>query len=135
MNWYLKVLKQYADFRGRARRKEYWMFTLVNTIIIFVLALIMVFGTFSDGGRGGASTIGMILYYGYALAVFIPSLAVCVRRLHDVGKSGWYYFIGLIPLIGVIMLLIWFCTDGQAGENEWGANPKEDCTTNNYFED
>ena len=123
MNWYLKVLKQYADFSGRARRKEYWMFTLFNVIIIIALMLVMVAGITSESS--GLSTIGMILYYGYALAIFIPSLAVCVRRLHDIGKSGWNYFIGLIPLVGAIILLVWFCTDSQIGENKWGANPKE----------
>ena len=66
----------------------------------------------------------VLLYFVYALAIFIPSIAVCVRRLHDIGKSGWYYFIGLIPLVGGIILLVWFCTDSQLGENQWGANPK-----------
>jgi len=110
-------------FQDKTRRKEYWMFTLFNVIIIVALMLVMVAGFTSEGGW--LSVIGMILYYGYALAILIPSLAVCVRRLHDVGKSGWYYFIGLIPLVGAIILLVWFCTDSQAGENEWGANPKE----------
>ena len=123
MNWYLKVLKQYADFSGRARRKEYWMFTLFNMIIIFILMLVMVAGIASESG--GVSAIGMILYYGYALAVLIPSLAVCVRRLHDIGKSGWYYFLILIPFIGPFILIVWLCLDSQMGENKWGANPKE----------
>lgn len=123
MNWYLKVWKQYADFSGRARRTEYWMFTLFNIIIIFALALVWVVGMSSGGG--GLSVLGMILYCGYALAIIIPGLAVCVRRLHDVGRSGWWYFIGLIPCVGGIILLIWFCTDSQAGANKWGANPKE----------
>ncbi len=123
MNWYLKVWKQYADFSGRARRTEYWMFTLFNIIIIFALALVWVVGMSSGGG--GLSVFGMILYCGYALAIIIPSLAVCVRRLHDVGRSGWWYFIGLVPFVGSIILLIWFCTDSQAGANKWGANPKE----------
>ena len=115
MNWYLKVLKQYADFSGRARRKEYWMFTLFNVIIIIALMLVMM----------GMGEIGMILYFGYALAIIIPSLAVCVRRLHDIGKSGWCYFVGLIPIIGGIILFVWFCTDSQVNENKWGTNPKE----------
>ncbi|MDR0983100.1 MAG: DUF805 domain-containing protein [Culturomica sp.] len=123
MNWYLKVWKQYADFSGRARRKEYWMFTLFNALIVMVLFAILASGAAS--GSDGMSIFGGILYGGYALAVIIPSLAVCVRRLHDVGKSGWYYLIGLIPLVGGIILLVWFCTDSQSGENQWGVNPKE----------
>ena len=108
MEWYLKVLKQYGDFSGRARRKEYWMFVLFN--IIFT---------------GIATLISPKLYAIYALAVLIPHLAVSVRRLHDVGKSGWMCFIALIPLIGAIWLLVLMLTDSNPGENEYGANPKE----------
>ena len=122
MELYLKVLKQYADFSGRARRKEYWMFTLFNVIIVFALMLVTMAGVFS--GSGEPSVIGIILYCCYGLAIFIPSLAVCVRRLHDIGKSGWFYFISLVPIVGGIILLVWFCTDSQEGENKWGANPK-----------
>ena len=124
MNWYLKVLKQYADFSGRARRKELWMFFLFN-IIFAIVAMVLdnVLGlTFNLYGQ----SLGYgWLYLIYCLAVFIPGLAVAVRRLHDIGKSGWNYFIGLIPLVGAIILLVWFCKDSQAGENKWGVNPKE----------
>ena len=124
MNWYLKVLKQYADFSGRARRKELWMFFLFN-IIFAIVAMVLdnVLGlTFNLYGQ----SLGYgWLYLIYCLAVFIPGLAVTVRRLHDIGKSGWNYFIGLIPLVGAIILLVWFCKDSQAGENKWGVNPKE----------
>lgn len=120
MKWYLKCWQQYADFSGRARRKEYWLFTLFNAIISYVISL--VFGLI-------AISTGMVfltyLSYVYTLAVFIPSLAVCVRRLHDVGKSGWMYLLVLIPIIGQIWLIVLFCMDSQAGENKWGANPKE----------
>ena len=130
MNWYLKVLKQYADFEGRARRKEYWMYYLFNTIILVALMLVMMAGTISK--NNWLSLIGKILYYGYIIVVFIPSVAVCVRRLHDIGKSGWYYFIGLIPLVGQVILIIWFCKDSQEGENEYDINPKEgDLSENN----
>jgi len=128
MNWYLKVLKQYADFSGRARRKEYWMYTLLNVIIISALIFVMLIGTATQSSV--LTIIGWVLYCGYALAIFVPSLAVCVRRLHDIGKSGWYYFFGLIPLVGGIILLIWFCKDSQAGENEYGVNPKEETSDN-----
>jgi uncharacterized membrane protein YhaH (DUF805 family) len=112
MNWYLKCWKQYADFTGRARRTEYWMFALVNFGIAVLLELILGF------------TFLYFLTYVYSLAIFIPSLAVCVRRLHDIGRSGWWYLIGLIPVIGWILLIVWFCTDSQPGANKWGPNPK-----------
>ena len=120
MNWYLKCLKQYADFRGRARRKEYWMFTLFNIIFAIVAMLIdNVVGTASpELGYG-------VFYILYVLAMFIPGLAVSVRRLHDVGKSGWMILIALIPLIGVIWLLVLMVTDSNPGENEYGQNPKD----------
>lgn len=120
MNWYLKVLKQYADFSGRARRKEYWMFALFN-MIFAVVAMILdnIFGL----------TVGELLYgvfyFLYGLAVLIPGLAVTVRRLHDVGKSGWMILIALIPLIGIIWLLVLMVTDSNPGENQYGENPKE----------
>ena len=112
MNWYAKCWKQYADFSGRARRTEYWMFALVNFGIALLLELILGF------------TFLYFLTYVYSLAIFIPSLAVCVRRLHDIGRSGWWYLIGLVPVVGWIILIIWFCTDSQPGANNWGENPK-----------
>lgn len=120
MNWYLKVLKQYADFSGRARRKEYWMFVLFN-MIFAIVAMIL------DYVLGIAmEEIGYGPLYGlYALAMLIPGLAVAVRRLHDVGKSGWMILIALIPLIGLIWLLVLMVTDSNAGENQYGQNPKE----------
>jgi len=95
INCYLKVLKQYADFSGRARKKEFWMFTLFNLIFLIVAAILdnVLEITFSIMGQ---SAFYGRLYLIYALAVFVPELAVCVRRLHDIGKSGWNYFIGLI---------------------------------------
>ena len=120
MNWYLKVLKQYVDFNGRARRKEYWMFILFNAIFASAaMVLDNVLGIAMEG-------IGYGPLYGlYVLALIIPSIAVGVRRLHDIGKSGWMMLISLIPLIGGIWLLVLFVTDGNLGENEYGANPKE----------
>ena len=105
MNWYLKVLKQYADFNGRARRKEYWMFALINFLISFVIGFI--------GGIMEFTLLGTI----YSLAVFIPSIAVAVRRMHDVGKSGWFI---LIPIYNLILA----CTNGESGENKYGTDPK-----------
>ena len=120
MNWYLKVLKQYADFSGRARRKEYWMFALFN-IIFIIIAMIL------DNVLG--LTVGElpygVFYFLYILAIFIPALAVSVRRLHDIGKSGWMYLIIIIPIIGSIWLLVLAVTDSNSGENKYGPNPKE----------
>ncbi len=122
MNWYTKVLKQYADFNGRARRTEYWMFTLVNIIISFSFLMM--------DNRMGASIFEFDgIAYGYltllySMAVFIPSLAVTVRRLHDIGKSGWWYLVGLIPFIGGIWLLFLLVKEGVPQENEYGPNPK-----------
>jgi len=120
MNWYLKVLKQYADFSGRARRKEYWMFALFNVIFIIVAMILdNILGTTTGGLPYG------VFYFLYVLAIFIPGLAVSVRRLHDVGKSGWMYLIILIPLIGAIWLFVLMVTDSNPGENNYGPNPKE----------
>ncbi|MGX1025083.1 DUF805 domain-containing protein [Flavobacterium sp. CS20] len=120
MNWYVKVLKQYADFSGRARRKEYWMFFLFNMIFATIAVLI-------DNLIGTASPeLGYGVFYGiYILGILIPSIAVGARRLHDIGKSGWMLLVGLIPIIGTIWLLVLFVTDSQQGSNKWGNNPKE----------
>ena len=122
--YYLDILtNKFADFNGRARRKEYWMWTLYCTIILLIsMALDNLFGlTFEflgqDLGYGW-------LYLIFGIIQFIPGLAVVVRRLHDVGKSGWYYLIILIPLIGFIWVLVLLCTDGVKEENKWGTNPK-----------
>ena len=124
MNWYLKCLKRYIDFWGRARRKEYWMFTLWNVVIIMFLAALAAIGG-EIGSDSLLSYIPMVLYLLYGLFILIPSFTVSVRRLHDIGKSGWWILIGLIPLIGSIILLVWYCTEGQRCENEWGPDPKE----------
>jgi len=120
MNWYLKVLKQYADFSGRARRKEYWMFALFNVIFI---ASAMILDTVL-GVTIGELPSG-VFYFLYSLAVLIPGLAVYVRRLHDIGKSGWMILIAIIPIIGPIWLLVLTLTASNHGENKYGSNPKE----------
>ncbi|MCP3941333.1 MAG: DUF805 domain-containing protein [Desulfobacteraceae bacterium] len=113
MNWYFEVLKKYALFNGRARREEYWMFFLINIIIMFVLLLL---------GLGGGSLA--ILSTLYSLAVTIPGIAVSARRLHDINRSGWWMFISLVPVIGAIILLVFTVQDSQPGENRYGQNPK-----------
>ncbi|MFJ8860946.1 DUF805 domain-containing protein [Streptomyces sp. NPDC102451] len=112
MNWYLAVLKNYAGFSGRARRKEYWMFALFNFIAAVVLGAI------------GLAIDSQVPYYIYLLAVLIPSLAVAVRRLHDTGRSGWWILIAFVPLVGGIILLVFLCLEGAHEANEYGANPK-----------
>jgi uncharacterized membrane protein YhaH (DUF805 family) len=127
MNWYLDVLKKYSVFTGRARRKEYWMFALFNFIFV-ILAMIIdnILGTtFKFGGEIPVAMPYGYVYILYVLAVLIPCLAVLVRRLHDVGKSGWMILIGFIPIIGGIWLLVLACTDSNPGENKYGSNPKE----------
>jgi uncharacterized membrane protein YhaH (DUF805 family) len=127
MNWYLKVLKDYANFSGRARRQEYWMFVLFNMIFAIVAMILdkIIGSTFKIETAMGAQSLPYgYIYLLYILATLVPSLAVFVRRMHDVGKSGWFIFISLIPLIGAIWLLILLCTAGVQGENEYGADPK-----------
>lgn len=131
MNWYLKVLKQYVDFSGRARRTEYWMYALVTTVIVIVLGVIdgLVFGTGSYAALSGAGSVGFSFSLGtlstiYTLAVFLPSLGVAVRRLHDTDRSGWWLLIGLLPFVGAIVLLVFFATAGNQGPNRHGADPK-----------
>lgn len=114
MNYYLTVLKNYAVFTGRSQRAEYWYFVLFNIIISIVLGIISALIS-DDAG---------ILRGLYSLAVLIPGLAVSVRRLHDIGKSGWMLLIALIPLIGAIWLLIIMARDSDFGENKYGLNPK-----------
>ncbi|WP_438350886.1 DUF805 domain-containing protein [Paenibacillus sp. FA6] len=112
MEWYLKVLKNYVGFEGRARRTEYWMFTLFNYIALMLL-LILEF----------IANLNSVLIVIYSVAVMLPSLAVAVRRLHDTGRSGWWYLITFIPLIGGIILLIFMCEDSEES-NQYGPNPK-----------
>ncbi|MEI6866340.1 DUF805 domain-containing protein [Flavicella sp.] len=106
MNWYLIVLKKYADFKGRARRKEYWMFVLFNMIISMILSVL-------DSTIGLSVGISMI----YSIAVMVPGISVGIRRMHDVGKSGWFL---LFPIYNIILTI----RDGDKGVNEYGSDPK-----------
>lgn len=114
------VFHNYANFSGRARRAEYWYWTLFVAVVGAILSSC---AGFMNGGDGGAN-IFTILSSIFSLATFIPSLAVSWRRLHDIGRSGGWFFIGLIPVIGWIPLLIWYCKDGEPGENQYGPSPK-----------
>jgi uncharacterized membrane protein YhaH (DUF805 family) len=112
MDWYIGVLKKYAEFKGRARRKELWMFVLFNFIISIALGLI--------DYMLGMQLIGSL----YSLAILIPSLAVGARRLHDIGKSGWWQLLYFLPILGFLILLYFFVLDSKPGTNDYGDNPK-----------
>jgi uncharacterized membrane protein YhaH (DUF805 family) len=119
MQWYTDVIKKYVVFSGRARRKEFWMFVLFNVIISIVLGIIdKVIGT--DYGNGSSGVLRTI----YSLAVLLPSLGVTWRRLHDTDRSGWWILIGLIPIIGWIVLIVFYAQEGKAGDNQYGPDPK-----------
>ena len=119
MNWYLDVLKKYAVFNGRARRKEYWMFFLINMAISIALIVVdSLIGTIS-------ASVGLGLFSGiYTLAVLVPSIAAGIRRLHDTNRSGWFMLIGLVPFVGGIILLVFLAMDSTPGDNQYGPNPK-----------
>lgn len=119
MNWFIAVLKKYATFSGRAQRAEYWFFVLFYILIFIGLTIIdSVTGTLNPWY--GFGLLGGL----FALSMLIPSIAVGVRRLHDTGRSGWWMLLALVPLIGGIILLVFFCLDSQPGDNAHGPNPK-----------
>ena len=130
MEIYLRVLKEnYVNFNGRARRKEFWMFQLFLIIIATIcIVLDNILGTVLTVDAGPVGLGLIVLPYGWLYFLcgifhFLPALSVLVRRLHDVGKSGWWYFIGLIPIVNFWLLYI-LCKDGDDGENSYGNNPK-----------
>ncbi|QMI03841.1 DUF805 domain-containing protein [Citrobacter sp. RHB25-C09] len=114
MNWYIDVLKNYAVFNGRARRKEYWMFVLINMIVSIVLNVIQ--------GVIGLEIPWISIIY--MLGVLLPSIGVAIRRLHDTDRSGWWLLISFIPVVGTIVLIVFLCQNGTAGNNRFGADPK-----------
>ena len=119
MQWYLDVLKKYAVFSGRARRKEFWMFVLFNFIAVIVAGILdnILNTTYSNQSTGIISTL-------YSLAVLLPGLGVAIRRMHDLGKSGWWVLVSLIPIAGIIWYIVLVATEGQHGDNQYGADPK-----------
>ena len=119
MSWWLVAMKKYIVFSGRARRLEYWMFTLIN-FVLSVAAVILdnLFGT-ADPELGYG-----LIYSLFTLVIILPTWTVAVRRLHDVGKSGWWLLLSLIPIIGSIWLFVLVITDSQPGDNKYGSNPK-----------
>ena len=111
--WKLVVLERYAQFTGRSRRAEFWWYFLANFIVSIGLNILV-----------GIASIFWVVYVIYSLAVLIPGLAVGIRRLHDTDRSGWWLLIALIPLVGAIVLIVFFATDGAPGPNQYGASEK-----------
>ena len=133
--WRTTLTEHYADFTGRAQRSEFWYFQLVNFILaaafllFFFLGGALLYGIAGDGSAGlNAFPVVLLVAYGlyilFALAIMVPQIAVGVRRLHDTGRSGWYMLLYFIPLIGPILLIVWWATESQPGSNRWGPNPK-----------
>lgn len=120
MQWMLLPLKRYADFKGRSRRREYWMFAL--GIMIAMTVLILLTGGLADDGSGPSG--GFALVGLFFIAIFVPSLAVQVRRFHDQGRSGWLILLNLIPYIGSLIVLVFMCLPGNPGPNRFGPDPK-----------
>jgi len=120
LKWYYVVLKNYAVFSGRATRGEFWYFTLLNMIFTILLGILdVVTGSYLTGS-------GIwFLSGGYALALFLPSIAVSIRRLHDTDRSGWWVGILMVPVIGIIVFYIFMVQNSKPGENRYGPNPKE----------
>lgn len=119
MDHFLAVIRKYAVFEGRARRREYWMYALIATLIMVALYFLdEMLGLYSEEHGVGALEVM------FTLAILLPSLAVGVRRLHDTGRSGWWLLFALIPLLGTIVLIWFFVQDSQPGSNQYGPNPK-----------
>ena len=130
MEWMLMPYRRYADFSGRSRRKEYWMFVLLFAIVYAVAFALLLSGGFSMDSAG-QSEPGAMFYLGagilgvFVLGSLIPSIAVQVRRFHDQDKSGWFVLLNLIPYIGGLIVLVMMCLDGTRGPNRFGADPKD----------
>ncbi|AKM09515.1 DUF805 domain-containing protein [Croceicoccus naphthovorans] len=130
MNWMLMPYRRYFDFAGRSRRKEYWMFQLF-IFIVYVVAMLLTGGLGMSMEYGDAGTMGpftaivLIALAIWGLASIIPSLALMIRRLHDVDKSGWWILIAFVPIIGGLILLYFCLIEGTRGDNRFGPDPKE----------
>lgn len=122
MDWYLRVLRNYAEFSGRACRREYWTFACCNFLASLVFPLLDLITGLAKATNG----VGFfsVLFGLYSLAVIVPGFAVSVRRLQDTGRSGWFVLLGLIPCVGTIVLIVFMLGDSQPGDNEYGPNPK-----------
>ena len=121
MHWYLRVLRQYAVFNGRAHRREYWLFFRFNVLVL--IALILIVNILLILEIESASRVSAGLFILYWLATITPYLAVTVRRLHDTGRSGWWLLIAVVPLIGGVVLLILLLFASESGQNKYGPDP------------
>ena len=128
MEWMLMPLKRYADFSGRSRRKEYWMWVLFQVVLFTAVAIlggiVFGFGDPASGAVGGLGGVLLILLALLGLAFLIPNIAVTVRRFHDQDKSGWWFLLNFIPYIGGIIVLVFMCIEGSRGPNRFGPDPK-----------
>jgi len=113
---YMAVLKKYAQFDGRSRRAEYWQFFLANIIVAIIISLLNLIPVVGE--------IAWILSVLYSLAVFVPGLAVCIRRLHDINKPWHWMFFSCIPVVGGIWFIVLLATEGTKGDNQFGSDPK-----------
>ena len=127
MNNFINALRNYAGFSGRTSRKEFWSFILFNTIFSIAAAIldnVLGLTTKVDFGYGPQQLPYGYIYFAYSIFMTIPVLAITVRRLHDIGKSAWYWLIALIPFLGVLWLVALFCKKGDAGDNKYGVDPE-----------
>lgn len=131
LEWMLMPYRRYADFSGRSRRKEYWMFALFSVIVSIVLLGLMFAGIDGIDSATGEPKLGALAYLGIGLLVIwglgsvVPSIAVQVRRFHDQDKSGWFMLLGFIPYIGGLIVLVFMCIEGTRGTNRFGHDPKD----------
>jgi uncharacterized membrane protein YhaH (DUF805 family) len=140
VEWYLKPWKNFADFSGRSRRKEFWTFTLINGVISIIIGVSIALTTevFCGSPSDIATLQSFTMSPGYqilrifSLITFIPSLAVTVRRLHDTNRSGWFILISLIPIVGGTLIMVWMCTDSTLNENDYGPDPKAEIVDGTY---
>lgn len=135
MEYMFLPLKRYADFSGRSRRMEYWMFALFLVVVNIVLGTVLgviAGGASLAGGEGGAlAALGgsMLVLVILGLAFLVPSLAVAVRRFHDQDKSGWFVLLGFIPYVGAVIVFVMMCLEGTKGPNRYGPDPKAEAQT------
>lgn len=128
--YYTKVWKQFGDFSGRARRREYWWFNFVNWIVVVAIYFLAMYTSPTEGPSG----FWLVIMVVYLLAVMIPGLAVTVRRLHDTGKSGWWILINFVPYLGAFVLFIFTVLDSSPGPNDYGSNPKAEVNVYEFSE-
>jgi len=141
MEWMLMPLRRYADFEGRSRRMEYWMFYLftlilgmVATVVILAIALLLYTMNLSESAMGMVLVPIYLILFVASMALIVPTIAVAVRRFHDQDKSGWMILLSLIPLAGGIIFLVFMCMEGTRGPNRFGPDPVDDRDPSTSFD-